>query len=221
MGLDFNQYVLTRLSDTEHEHEHLLSNRIRFDGSVTSDSPDYRRHEALMRTIERDFNLQRVVSSFEVERYALTKGEIEAGLRTGLPSDRQQMQQLCDGAMVECRSFSEYARRLEAAGVALVSATQLAGAKLSGLSYRLEGGTMNKVSRQAALEAQAAARSINEAGRRMDLTHCLLALAILCTSCARRVAVCICCKGLLGESPERITSADSKVSTNAARAAPY
>jgi hypothetical protein len=35
----------------------------------------------------------------------------------------------------------------------------------------------NKASRQAAMEAQAGARSIQEAGRQMDLTHYLLALA--------------------------------------------
>jgi hypothetical protein len=142
MGLDCNQYVLTRHSDTEHEHVHLLANRIRFDGSVTSDSHDYRRQEALMRGIERDYGLQRVISSNEAERHAATKGEIEAGLRTGLPSARQQLQQLCDAAMAGCRSFTDYVRRLEAAGAALVPVTQLAGSKLSGLSYGLDGVTM-------------------------------------------------------------------------------
>jgi hypothetical protein len=47
MGLDDNQYLITRHDDTDHEH--LLINRIRFDGKVTSDSHDYRRHEMLMR----------------------------------------------------------------------------------------------------------------------------------------------------------------------------
>jgi len=40
MGLEKNQYLVTRHTDTEHEHIHLLVNRIRFDGSVTSDSHD-------------------------------------------------------------------------------------------------------------------------------------------------------------------------------------
>jgi hypothetical protein len=142
MSLDFNQYVLTRHSDTEHEHVHLLANRIRFDGSVTSDSHDYRRQEALMRVIERDYGLQQVIASTDAERHAVTKGEIEAGLRTGVPSVRQQLQQLCDAVMTACRSFTEYAQRLETAGVALVPVIQLAGGKLSGLSYRLDGVTM-------------------------------------------------------------------------------
>jgi hypothetical protein len=142
MGLDHNQYVITRHDDTEHEHIHLLANRIRFDGVVTSDSHDYRRQEVLMREIERDLGLQPVVPSVEAQRRAATRGELEHGLRTGQPSTRQQLQQLCDGAIEGCGSFTEYAARLEAAGVELLPVTQLEGSKLSGLSYRLDGVTM-------------------------------------------------------------------------------
>jgi hypothetical protein len=142
MDLDHNQYVITRHTDTEHEHIHILANRIRFDGSVTSDSCDYKRQEALMREIEREYGLQRVAPSIEAVRRAPTKGEIEAGIRTGQPSAKQQLQQLCDGAAKNCRSFTAYQERLEAAGVELVPIVQLEGAKLSGLSYRLDGVTM-------------------------------------------------------------------------------
>jgi hypothetical protein len=142
MGLDANQYLITRHVDTEHEHVHLLVNRVRFDGEVTSDSHDYRRHEILMRAIERDYSLQPVRPSIEAERHAATKGEIEQGLRTGIASTRQRLQQLCDGAATTSRTYSGYAERLEAAGVELVPVTQLDGAKLSGLSYRLDGVMM-------------------------------------------------------------------------------
>jgi len=142
MGLEKNQFVITRHNDTEHEHIHILANRIRFDGSVTSDSQDYKRQEAIMRELERDYGLQRVAPSIEAERKAPTKGEIEGGIRTGQPSAKQQLQQLCDGAAKDCRSFTEYQERLEAVGVELVPVAQLEGAKLSGLSYRLDGVTM-------------------------------------------------------------------------------
>ena len=138
MGLDDNQYLITRHDDTEHEHVHLLINRIRVDGNVTSDSHDYRRHEILMRAIERDYSLQSVRPSIDTERRAATKGEIEQGLRTGVPSTRQRLQQLCDGAITTSRGYSDYAERLEAAGVELLPVTQLDGQKLSGLSYRLD-----------------------------------------------------------------------------------
>ena len=142
MGLEQNQFVITRHTDTEHEHIHILANRIRFDGSVTSDSQDYKRQETIMRELERDYGLQRVAPSHEAERKAPTKGEIEGGIRTGQPSARQQLQQLADAAAKDCGSFTAYQERLEAAGVELVPVVQLEGAKLSGLSYRLDGVTM-------------------------------------------------------------------------------
>ena len=142
MGLEKNQFIVTRHTDTEHEHIHILANRIRFDGSVTSDSQDYKRQETIMRELERDYGLQRVAPSIEAERRAPTQGEIEGGIRTGEPSAKQQLQQLADAAGKDCRSFTAYQARLEAVGVELVPVVQLEGAKLSGLSYRLDGVTM-------------------------------------------------------------------------------
>lgn len=142
MGFTDNQFVITRHTDTAHEHIHILANRITHTGEVVSDAQDYRRQEALMREIERDYGLQQVAPSIEAQRKAPTKGEIEQGLRTGQPSMRQQLQQLCDAAAQDCGSFTAYQARLEAAGVELVPVAQLGGAKLSGLSYRLDGVTM-------------------------------------------------------------------------------
>lgn len=142
MGFKDNQFLITRHTDTEHEHVHILANRITHGGEVVSDSRDYQRQEALMREIERDYGLQRLAPSAQAVRRAPTQGEIEQGLRTGQPSARQQLQQLCDAAARSCRSFTDYQERLEAAGVELVPVVQLGGAKLSGLSYRLDGVQM-------------------------------------------------------------------------------
>ena len=142
MGFKDNQFIVTRHTDTEHEHIHILANRITHGGEVVSDGQDYKRQETIMREIEREYGLQRVAPSQEAERKAPTKGEIEHGIRTGQPSTRQQLQQLCDAAARYCDSFTTYQERLEAAGVELVPVAQLEGAKLSGLSYRLDGVTM-------------------------------------------------------------------------------
>lgn len=142
MGFTDNQFVMTRHTDTEHEHIHILANRITHGGEVVSDGQDYRRQETIMREIERDYGLQRVAPSIEAERKAPTKGEIEGAIRTGQPSARQQLQQLADAAAKDCPDFTTYQERLEAAGVELVPVAQLQGAKLSGLSYRLDGVTM-------------------------------------------------------------------------------
>lgn len=142
MGLCENQYIITRHADTEHEHIHMLVNRIRFDGQVVSDSHDYRRQETLMREIEHHYSLQQVPASKDALRRAPTKGEIEEGLRTGVASTRQLLQQLCDSAVNASSSYSEYAAALEAAEIELMPVTQLGGTRLTGLTYRLDGVTM-------------------------------------------------------------------------------
>jgi len=142
MDLDQSQYCVIKHSDTEHEHVHIIANRIRFDGTVVSDSHDYKRQEQIMREIERDYGLQRVAPSIEAERKAPAKGEIELAVRTGESSIKQRLQQICDGAAKDCKSYTEYQERLEAIGVEVVPVTQSAGAKLTGLSYRLDRVTM-------------------------------------------------------------------------------
>ena len=142
MELTDNQYLITRHTDTDHEHIHILANRITHAGQVVSDSMDYQRQEILMRSIEREFGLQQLAPSTQSPRRAPTKGEIEKQVRTGEISTRVQLQQLGDAAAKGCSSYTQYQARLEAAGVELVPILQLGGAKLSGLMYRLDGVVM-------------------------------------------------------------------------------
>ncbi len=142
MGFTDNQYVVTRHMDTDHEHIHILANRITFAGEVVSDSQDWKRQEALMRTLEQEYGLTRVAPSAEAERKAPTKGEIEYALRTGQASIKHRLQDLCDAARQDCQSLAAYVERLEAVGVDVIPTIQLDGAKVSGLMYRLDGELM-------------------------------------------------------------------------------
>ena len=142
MGFTDNQYVVTRHTDTDHEHIHILANRITYAGEVVSDSQDWKRQEALMRTLEQEYGLMAEPPSAEAERKAPTKGEIEYALRTGQASIRQRLQGLCDAARQDCQSLSAYVERLEAVGVDVIPTIQLDGAKVSGLMYRLEDTLM-------------------------------------------------------------------------------
>ena len=142
MGFTDNQYVLIRHTDTAHEHVHLIANRITHRGEAVSDSQNYPRQEAVLRQIEQDYGLTQVMASHQAESRALTQGEIERTLRTGEPSTRQQLQELCRAAARDCHGFTDYMTRLEATGVELIPVIQLEGAKIAGLSYRLDGVAM-------------------------------------------------------------------------------
>ena len=142
MGFHDNQYVMTRHTDTDYEHIHLLVNRITFGGDVVSDSQDWKRQEALMRTLEQEYGLVEEPPSQNAERKAPTKGEIEYAVRTGQASIKQRLQDLGAAARQDCASLSDYIQRLEAVGVEVIPTVQLAGAKVSGLMYRLEDTLM-------------------------------------------------------------------------------
>lgn len=142
MGFTDNQYIMTRHTDTEHEHIHILANRITHQGEVVSESQDYSRQEALMRQIERDHGLQVVAPSQDAQRKAPTKGEIEKAVRTGEASTRQKLQHLVDAAVSGSADFGAFHALLDSSGVEVVPVVQLGGAKLAGLSYRLDGVLM-------------------------------------------------------------------------------
>jgi hypothetical protein len=53
MGFDQHQYAIFRHFDAGHPHVHLLVNRIGYDGSLVSDSKDYKRTEDILRRLEK------------------------------------------------------------------------------------------------------------------------------------------------------------------------
>jgi hypothetical protein len=92
-GFDNNQYLIFRHYDAGHPHLHLLVNRIRFDGSVVSDSNNYKKSEDILRRLEIKYQLTTVAPSKEVKLRAAKKDEIEMAIRTGKPSEKMLLQE--------------------------------------------------------------------------------------------------------------------------------
>jgi hypothetical protein len=63
LGYTNNQHMIFRHHDAGHPHVHLLANRIRYDGSVVSDSNNYKKSEALLRRLEKQYGLKAVEQS--------------------------------------------------------------------------------------------------------------------------------------------------------------
>lgn len=63
LGFVNNQYFIFRHHDANHPHIHLLANRICFDGSVVSDSNNFKKSEAILRLLEYHYNLRAVEQS--------------------------------------------------------------------------------------------------------------------------------------------------------------
>jgi len=137
MDLDNNQFVMTRHTDTDHEHIHIIANRIQFNGDVTSDSNDYRRQEVIMREIERDYGLQSVAPSADAGRRAPTKGQIELEKRTGEIPARTQLQTIIDKATADKPPFLAFVNRLHSAEVSILPSGKTGTPQ--GISFEIHG----------------------------------------------------------------------------------
>lgn len=141
MGFTNNQYVMARHTDADHEHIHILVNRITLDGKLVSDSKDYQRQEPIMRQLEKEYGLTQVTPSKDSVRRSHTKGEMEHALRTGKPSAKMVLQKMVDTALKDAPALAEFSTRLEAAGVRVIP-NQASTGRISGISFQYGGITM-------------------------------------------------------------------------------
>lgn len=143
MGFDAanTPYVVVRHQDTAHDHVHIVGSRVGLDGKVWLGQWEARRAIEATQQIEQAHGLRLTpgLGDARAEKKAASQGEIEGALRTGQPLARQQLQQLCDAASKDCRSFTDYVERLESLGVEVLPVVQQGGQRLTGLSYSLEG----------------------------------------------------------------------------------
>jgi Relaxase/Mobilisation nuclease domain len=115
MNFHNNQYVVYRHGDKENDHIHIVASRICLDdGRCVHDGWDYKRSEAVVRQLERDYNLQQVRGSHEkLERTATTgqhrriereQASYDLGLRDKPPElpVKMQLQKIIDGLCPVC-----------------------------------------------------------------------------------------------------------------------
>jgi hypothetical protein len=150
--LSCSQYLIARHHDTKHEHIHIIASRIRMDGSVVSDSWDYRRSEVIVRQLEKEFNLEPTPCSNE--RVALIA--IEQGIETtvsdrraptskqkhhhsGQPTVKQRLAALIDEATQDNPTVKQLIGRLQHQGVKVYPQFSTRGLFKEALAFELDG----------------------------------------------------------------------------------
>ncbi|MBE9011833.1 relaxase/mobilization nuclease domain-containing protein [Pseudanabaenaceae cyanobacterium LEGE 13415] len=150
MEFDNSQYVIVRHTDEEHDHVHIVASRVAIpDGKAVSDSNDYRRSEDLIRDLERTYELQPVVSSYEQLDRAPTTGEVRKfekqyqqytqGIRANPPEPpiRLALQTIVSQLSQDELTMPELVEQLQERGVEVrVSLTEK---QQWGISYSLSG----------------------------------------------------------------------------------
>ncbi len=142
MGFDGSQFVAVMHKDTEHQHIHIVASRIRLDGTVVSDSNDYKRSEKVIRGFEKEYGLQRVKPSREVEFAALSHGELRKVLNERNPSLKMRLQRIISDATNEKQSMTTFINKLELQGVGVIANISEKTGHISGISFVLDGELM-------------------------------------------------------------------------------
>lgn len=128
------------------DHIHIAASRVQADGTVVSDSWDWRRAEVSVRELERRFGLVQVDPSHlldpnrrDLHRAAPTADELGAAGR-GEPSIRLQLQQAVDAALQGDGDvdFGTFVERLHSVGIQLRPNLQSTG-RVAGIALRLDG----------------------------------------------------------------------------------
>ncbi len=142
MGFTNNQYVAVKHTDKEnHEHIHLVTSRVRMDGSVVSDSWDWTRSQDVIRKLEQNFGLAAVPSSWESDRQEQTKSQIDKELETGKATVKRQLADKIDAALVNTTSLPDFIEQLNLEGIEVRIDRDRKG-KPKGIAYKLDGVSM-------------------------------------------------------------------------------
>jgi hypothetical protein len=138
MGFDQHQYLIFRHYDADHPHLHILVNRIGYDGSVVTDSKDYKRSEAVLRKLEKQHGLTEVTSSKQAQERAMTKNELEMMKRTDSPSVKMKLQVILKEVLSKRVTTEQFISQLEAKSIN-IRFNQASTGFISGISYGFEG----------------------------------------------------------------------------------
>lgn len=132
MGFDDNQYIVYKHTDQDHSHIHIVANRVKFSGDVVSDSQDYKKSEALVRKLEKKFNLTQLIQ--KEESNVLTKGEIEKCIRTGEVPERLELQNIINEILKQNLLLNDFIEKLKKKGINTKLNTSSNG-RISGISF--------------------------------------------------------------------------------------
>jgi hypothetical protein len=141
MGFNNNQYLIVLHQDTQHNHIHLVTSRLKLDGEVVSDSWDWKRSQRIIRELEQKYQLTKTTTKNHL-RKSPTTGEKRLNKRTGNLSIRQQLQTIIDQACQTQQTLPDLVKKLHLKGINIQFNFNNKGQPI-GISYQLDGITFS------------------------------------------------------------------------------
>ena len=94
--------------DTKHRHTHFVASRINLlDGRAIPSWQDHERSQRICRETEKEYGLQPLKSSYEIERRSPTRRQVEAWQKTGVPPVLVVMQDAIDQEVIPGRDLEQ------------------------------------------------------------------------------------------------------------------
>lgn len=135
MGFGDAPYVVIQHRDGKTDHIHILTSRVNLEGKVISDWKCKERAEKVLRGVEREYGLEQVKLSREVERAAPKRGELERFNRTGELSAKMALQGHVQDALKDSPTVTEFIDRLQLVNVDVIPYVGKDG-RATGISFR-------------------------------------------------------------------------------------
>lgn len=139
MGLEGHEWAGVVHNETNHQHAHIVANRISWTGTVWSGEWDGKRAIAAAKELEKLYGLT-VDEHRPTGRAALTHSEIEKAIRTQTQPARLTLQEIIDRAAISRAPIENFLQTLEAQGVRVTPHIASTG-RVSGLAFTYNGET--------------------------------------------------------------------------------
>src|SRR6266542_3558456 len=119
LGFEKNQYIGIHHIDTDHQHIHIVANRVGFDGKTVKDNHNYQKIAAYCRKMELKHNLKQVLSP---RRY-LSK-ELRQVPRHDVR--KEQLKQNIKECLITAKNYSEFENKMKQKGYEIIKGRGIA-----------------------------------------------------------------------------------------------
>jgi len=109
MGFENNQYIAIHHRDTNHQHLHIVANRVGYDKRTVSDSRNFQKIAAYCRRMELKFDLKQVLSP----RQFLSK---EQRLIPRQDARKEQLKKDIQQTLKQAKSYGEFEQKMKSLG---------------------------------------------------------------------------------------------------------
>ena len=134
------QYIIFRHTDTDKEHIHLVVNKLNLKSKSIKESWQLKRMIRFCRFIEKKYDLVQVQEKENSHR--ITKSEIELEKRTGFKSNKSQIKQIIDDALISKSrkiNTSEFIEYLNNKGIDIKFYAPKNYNRISGVAFKHKG----------------------------------------------------------------------------------